>query len=272
MIKIGDFSKINRLTVKTLRFYDKLGLLKPSFVDKISGYRFYETDQLPKIQKIVSLKQIGFSLKEIKSILDDGMTLDELIKKLKGKSFQIREQIDSEKDRLIQLDAFLQLVKKEKNMDYHAVIKDLPEVIVASMRKIIADYDEFNEFYPKMGEIMNRQKLECRVPEYCFSIYHDGEYKEENIDVEICEAVVKAGKNEDGVVFKTVEAVPQAACLFHKGPYKTIGKAYAVLVKWIEDNGYEITGPMRESYIDGCWNKEDENEWLTEIQAPVRRK
>lgn len=272
MFKIGEFSIINRLTIKTLRHYDEIGLLKPAYVDEVSGYRFYTGSQLPKVQKIIHLKMIGFSLSEISELLKKDISSNQWLRVLKDKEKEVTQLVDSEKLKLQQLKTYLSVLQKEKNMEYHVTIKDLPEVIVASMRKVIKDYGEFNSLYPQMGALMQKQKLECVNPGYCFTLYHNGEYKESDIDVEICESVVRAGKDEEGMVFKKILGVPTAACVIHQGPYHTIGQAYRALTKWIEDNGYEVTDLMRESYIDGIWNQEDPNKWITEVQAPIRKK
>jgi effector-binding domain-containing protein len=95
---------------------------------------------------------------------------------------------------------------------------------------------------------------------------------ESDIDVEICEAVVAPGRDSEKIKFKRTEGYPTAACVIHRGPYNTIGLAYSTVMKWIEENGYEIAGHPRESYIDGCWNKEDPADWTTEIQVPVNAK
>ncbi len=107
------------------------------------------------------------------------------------------------------------------------------------------------------------------MPPYCFTLYHDGEYKDSNIDVEICEAVTDFAKDSDKVKFKKIDTVATAACVIHRGPYNTIGMAYSAVMKWIEENNLEIIGLPRESYIDGIWNKENPEEWLTEVQVPV---
>ena len=90
--------------------------------------------------------------------------------------------------------------------------------------------------------------------------------------MEICEAVTDFGMDTDKMKFKKIDAVKTAACVIHKGPYSTIGMAYGVVMKWIEENGYEIIGLPRESYIDGIGNKENPEEWLTEIQIPAKLK
>jgi DNA-binding transcriptional MerR regulator/effector-binding domain-containing protein len=272
MFKIGDFSKINRVTIKALHLYDEMGLLKPQFVDKVNNYRFYGTEQFVTIQKIIALKQIGLSLSDIAILMQKDISSDEFIARLKLKEQEKRSEIKSEKDRLRQLQTLINTIQKEQNMQNLITTRDLPGAIVASMRKVVKNYDEFFTFWPAMGELMKAQDLKCSLPPYAFSIFHDGAYKEDSIDVEICEAVVTSGKDQEGMVFKTIPEVPKAACLIHKGPYSTLGKSYAILVRWIEENGYELADNMRESYHDGIWNQEDPNQWITEIQAPIRRK
>lgn len=268
MIKIGEFSQINKITVKTLRLYDKIGLLKPKSIDKFSNYRFYDTDQLPSIQKIISLKQAGFSLKEIKKVLknENGFLEDLELKKI-----ELQNEVDQNLGKLKRIKNIIERFKKDKNMNYNVVVKELPEVIVASRRLIIDSYNDLFKVAPEMGEMMKEQNLKCRIPEYCFNIYHDGEYKTKNIDVEICEAVIKAGKDTDELKFKKISAV-EAACVLHKGKYEKLGEAYGALIKWLDDNNFQPADFFRESYIDGCWNRENPEDWLTEIQVPIKKK
>ena len=111
----------------------------------------------------------------------------------------------------------------------------------------------------------------CDEPEYCFTQYLEQGYKENDILVEICQSVTEKKEDSEKVKFKTLPEV-EAACIFHKGSYDTFCKSYAVILNYIEDNGYEICGNIRESYIGGVWNKDSTEEWLSEIQIPVRRK
>lgn len=120
------------------------------------------------------------------------------------------------------------------------------------MRTIIPNYDAFNIIYPEIGKYMEKQNAKCAIPPYCFTIYHDGEHRETDIDVEICKAVTDYGIDSDKVKFKKISSVETAACVFHKGPYSTIEMAYGTLIKWIEQtSNYQIIGSPRESYIDG---------------------
>lgn len=271
MFKIGVFSKMNRITVKALRHYDELGLLNPCHVDETTGYRYYSSDQLLRLHRILALKQIGFSLNEIIHMMERDMSVEEMTAFLEGKQSAISKSIEDEQVKLNQVKSYLNILKQEvMHMSYNVIVKELPEIIVASMRRRIPNYDAFNTIYPEMGRYMKEQKVKCAIPEYCFTMYHDGEYKESDIDVEICESVMDFGKDSDMMQFKKLDTVKTAACVIHKGPYSTIGLAYGTVMKWIEGNGYESIGLPRESYIDGIWNKADAEEWITEIQIPVK--
>lgn len=269
MFKIGMFSKMNHITVKTLRYYDEIGILKPAYTDQITGFRYYTTNELNTLHQILGLKQLGLSLSEIKTILLDKE--DETVLFTQKKEELMRE-IEVQQQQLKMIQAHLENKKGGNKMQYEVVLKSLPSVTVASMRKTIQSYDDLFHLCPSiMGKEMNRVGCVCSEPSYCFNIYHDDEYKEENIDVEICEAVTEKLTDTDILTFKEIKGVPQAACLLHKGPYTSLAKSYSKLYDWINRNGFVASGHPRESFLDGIWNKEDESDWLTEIQIPIQK-
>ena len=266
LYKIGLFSQMNKVTIKALRHYDEIGLLKPEHIDEFTGYRYYSSAQLPILHEIIALRQIGFSLEEIKEV-QKGKSVKELLVKKKS---EILKKISEETMKLSQGEYYLE--NRDENCKYDIVLKELPEVIVASMRTTISSYEDLFKIIPLMGAEMEKIGCICAVPEYCFNIYHDGEYRERDIDVEVCEAVVEMKEESEMIKFKKIDRVEKAACVLHKGSYSNFPKAYGAVIKWIEENDYEIIDYPRESYIDGIWNKDSEEEWLTEIQFPVRKK
>ncbi|WP_042349722.1 MerR family transcriptional regulator [Bacillus massiliigorillae] len=269
MYSIGVFSKINKITTKTLRHYDEIGLLKPEYVVDMTGYRYYTTHQLPKLHQILALKRMGLSLQQVKEAFQNPDAIDLF---LKLKEQDVLNSIKAEEEKLLLIRSYLNLMRGEKMM-YNPIIKELPEVIVASMRQVIPNYEALNTLCPEvMGKEMKRVGCVCAVPEYCFNVYHDGEYRETNIDVEICEAVTEMKPNTDILTFKTIPAVPTALCILHKGAYDTLGETYSFAFKWAEENNYEVCDHPRESYIDGIWNKDNVDEWLTELQIPIVQK
>lgn len=239
MYQIGLFSKINRITTKTLRHWDEVGLLKPERVDGYTGYRYYSSRQLPRLHRILALKQMGLGLNEIREIIDKDEGVDIY---LKLKEQELEESLREQRRKLLQVKTYRKRMKGEMFMDYDPVIKSLPGVIVASMRTVVPGYDTYFDIVPKMGDEMRRQGAECAVPEYCFTIYHDGEYKERDIDVEICEAVVDFCEDSEKVKYKRIGRVEKALCVLHKGPYATIQNAYGFAFTWIRDNGYRPAG------------------------------
>lgn len=265
LYKIGLFSKMNKVTIKTLRHYDELDLLRPAYIEPFTGYRYYSSEQLPILYKILALRDMGFTLEEIKQV-QEGSSERSL---LQHKKVEIMKKIAEETMKLSQVECYLS--GKQLDSDYHILVKELPEVIIASMRTIIPNYDALFYVVPPMGEEMERLGCVCAVPEYCFNIYHDGEYKDHDIDVEVCEAVTEKKADSDKITFKVMQRVEKAACVLHKGPYRDFPKAYNAVLRWVEENGYEIIDNPRESYIDGVWNKDREEDWLTEIQFPIAK-
>lgn len=268
MFRIGEFSKINQITVRTLRHYEEMGLLAPVEIDRFTGYRYYSVEQLDLIDRILTFKRMGFSLTEIKVFLEKGIAEDDIERK--------RSQLAREKTgidaSLRELASYQNKLRGELVME-QVNIKKLPGVLSISYRTILRGYGDLMDLMPnKIGPEMQRMGLTCLAPEYCFNRYHDGEYRETNIDVEICEAIVARGGESNFLNYVEFAEVPEAACIYHRGPYASLGQSYAAIFKWIEENGYECTEIARESFIDGIWNKDDEKDWLTEIQVPVKKK
>jgi len=264
LYKIGLFSQMNKVTIKALRYYDEIGLLKPAHIEEFTGYRYYTSEQLPILHEILALRQMGFSLNEIAKV-QEGVSVESI---LINKKTELLKKISEETMKLSQVEHYLN--NRNESSNYNVILKDLPEVIVASMRTIMPNYNSLFDIVPPMGREMERLGCVCAIPEYCFNIYHDGEYKEKDVDVEVCETVTEMKENSDMIKFKKIAKVETAACVLHKGSYSDFPKAYAALLKWIEENRFELIDNPRESYIDGIWNKDSIDDWLTEIQFPVR--
>ena len=265
LYKIGMFAAMNHVTVKTLRFYEEQGLLMPALIHPDTGYRYYTLSQMAVLHHITALKLAGFKLEEIANINSGA---DEIAVLLKKKA-ELLEKIADITRQIAVVDGYL--AKKKTGLSSPVLIKTIPETTVAFMRIRLESYDCLFDRMPEMGALMEKAGCECALPEYCFTAYPEPGYKDGDIPVEICESVVEAKKEIGDLKFKTMPEI-QAACVFHKGSYRTFSESYETVLRYIEENGYEIAGEIRESYIDGVWNKDDESRWLSEIQVPVRRK
>jgi len=155
-------------------------------------------------------------------------------------------------------------------MRYHATIKDIPEYTVCAYRTVLPTYATLMDLMPELGKKLTRlyPKLKCAEPEYCFNVYSTLEYQDHDIEVEICAAVTQAFPDKDGITFKKMPAV-RALSVLHRGSYSRLNEAYSYAGTWLDKNGYELNGEPRESYIDGIWNKDNEDDWLTEVQLPI---
>ncbi len=269
MFKIGEFSTLCKTTIKTLRYYDEINLLKPASIDESTGYRYYDTKQLFILHQIQALRQADVSIEDIRRILD-GQDAEVILKK---HQFRLMNEINLKAEQLSRLEFILSGKEEKSFMSYAVTLKELPECIVYSKKMNVHSYESYFELIPAIGAQVQEQypDLKCRVPEYCFIVPLDGEYKEKDFNIEYCEAVECMKPNFDDIYFKKIEAI-SAVSVMHKGSYDGVPKAYAYLMKWIEDNDYEIIQKPRENYIDGIWNKENSEEWLTEIQIPVKKK
>ena len=265
MYKIGDFSSMSKTTIKALRYYEKEGLLKPVYIDQNTGYRYYETSQLVEISKIISLRQIGLSIKDIKNILN-GCDMKSILNKRKK---EIKENLTIYTTQLSKINYLLE----ENNMKNEIFIKEIPSYIIYYSDGIISDFSKIPEFVLEAGAECAKANpnLKCITPNYCYVSYLDGEYKEKDIKIRYAEAVEEFGEETKQIKFMKTTPVT-AVCIYHKGSYENLRQSYNIILKYIEDNGYEIIDNVRECYIDGCWNKDNSDDYLTEIEFPVRKK
>ena len=158
-------------------------------------------------------------------------------------------------------------------MEKEVVLKKLPSYTVYYKEGVIKDFSEIVSFILSSAcECKDiNPNIKCIEPDYCYVSYLDGEYKESNMKIRYAQAVTEMGIESETIKFEQLNGV-KAACIYHKGSYDSLRDSYSYVIKWVEDNGYEISEPIRERYIDGMWNKASEDEWLTEIQIPIRKK
>lgn len=262
MLKISDFSKLSHLTIKALRYYEKEDLLKPASIDEWSNYRFYETSQLETAAKIKSYRQLGLSIDEIKAVFSGADLKEVLQEKVKS--------LTEEKQRIESRLSIINTILEDKELKYQVTEKVIPKKIVYTAETVLKTYSDSMQWIPSVGQecLELNPGLKCAEPPYEFCEYLDAEHKETDIRIRHSEAVVSFGKENKHIKFKTLLEA-KVLSIYHKGAYDQIGEAYAFLMKYAEQNGYKPVGLSRECYIDGIWNKESEEEWLTEIQLPI---
>ena len=267
-LKIGEFSRLMQVTVKTLRHYEQKGLLIPEEVDPWTGYRYYSISQMTKLNSIRQLQRLGFTLEEIKDLFEDEShvpSIEQLTVKIE-ETEKLLQQLLTRRNQLLE---WVDSRKKVKTMEKFS-IQSLPEIIVASHREVIADYSALGKLcYSVIGPEMQRLGCKCPPPGYCFTIEHQQEYTPTNIDIEYCEQVEEMGTDSSIIQFKRLPEVPKALCMKHYGPYERFYESFTEAFAYLEEHGYKIAGHPRTSYIDGIWNQEDPEKWLSVIQIPI---
>lgn len=268
MLKIGDFSRIGQVSVKTLRYYDEIGLLKPQRTDGSTGYRYYNLDQLPRLNRILALKELGLSLDQIGQLLDEELSAEQLRGILRFKQIEIKERMVEEEYKLARVEARLMMIEQEDEMpDYDVVIKQVDPISVASVRGIIPNYPQQGDLWNELETFLKQQNISPSGP--CFTIYHS---EAPDVDTEVCEPVDEPVPQNPQVNSHQIPAIPMMATVIHKGPFITLGEAYTALFKWIEANAFQISGPPREVYLrspdDGS---QTDSQTVTEIQFTVEK-
>jgi effector-binding domain-containing protein/DNA-binding transcriptional MerR regulator len=272
MFKIGEFSRLNKISIKTLRYYDKIGLLKPMDVQTDTGYRYYSAKQLPRFNKIVALKDLGFSLNDIMEIVENDLTIETIMSMLNLRKEEIEDTVKTEQEKLRKIRSMMDKMKNEEDsvmLKYNVIIKEVEPLKVASLRDIIPTYSEQGHLWEELVTHLNKNNVKIAPP--CIVIYHDAGFKGSDVDAEIAEHIVGNAPETDRIKVKNLDPVKEMACVVHKGAYEYLSEAYGVIQKWIEENGYKVIGANRELYLEGEWSTNSPEEYITEIQIPVEK-
>jgi len=272
MLKIGDFSKLSRISIRMLRHYDALGLLEPQSIDEHNSYRYYGEGQLQVAARITALKEMGFTLATISKILERYDDREALAEFLSIKKLEIETQAEETKHRLLRLETTINRLRKDDSiMDYNVVQKTLPERYVASVRKVLPAYDQESMLWEILMAETKDFNLQMADQCYSLAIFHDEGYKENDVDVEIQIALKEAYDDTENVVFKKVPAIEIASAIY-KGSYDQITDVNHVVANWVNDNAYEFNGRMFCIYHVSPGQTLNPEEWVTEVCYPVKKK
>jgi DNA-binding transcriptional MerR regulator len=268
MLKIGDFSRLSQVSVKTLRYYDEVGLLKPTQVDQVSGYRYYSVAQLRQLHRILALRDLGFSLDQIGYVLAGEPSTEELRGMLRLRRAEQQQRLLKEQECLDRVEALLQLIHQENTMNTDAVIiKDTDPLRFASIRKTIPAYNQIGQLFGELFRDFPRSA--ARGP--CFAIWHDDEHKDQDVDAEACVPIDEKYQSPPSVRCADLPTI-KVASLIHHGAYNTLSQSYQIVLKWIEANGYQVHGPIREICLHYEHPvRQDDDSYVTEIQVPIAK-
>lgn len=272
MLKIGVFSKLSRISVRMLRYYDEAGLLTPSVVDPATGYRYYGEKQLLEAERIRALREMGFgvgAVGEILSAYQDPAALEQF---LRIRREELQGELRAAQRRLLLLETTLERVGKDGIvMNYNVTLKEIPGRYAACVRGVIPGYEREGDLWQMMMAETADQKLQMADPCWSMAIFHDKEYREENVEVEIQMAVKGSYTDTQHVRFAEVPPLLAATVTF-QGDYSQMAAVNQALAGWIADNGREMDGPMFNIYHVGPAQEQDPARWVTEVCIPVKGK
>ncbi|HWQ13000.1 MAG TPA: MerR family transcriptional regulator [Roseiflexaceae bacterium] len=281
MFKIGDFSKFTRVSVKMLRHYDELGLLRPAFVDPESGYRYYLADQVPRLNRIIALKDLGFSLEQVAALLGDALAPEELRAMLERRRDEIAERIRAERRRMAQVETRLRLPEQDAgHAAYDVVLRPVAAQLVAAVRMRLPTPDA--SIAPLFDEAeAHAAAHRARAAASPLTIFHDAEYPEAGLDVEAAVPLARPIPPAGRVAVRELPGAPEMACVVYAGGYERTPEALHALLYWIAANGYVAAGPLREVYLrfgadnahalglPAVFLADEPARFVTEVQLPV---
>lgn len=272
MLKIGEFARIAQVSIVTLRHYDQLGLLKPQALDPETGYRYYSLEQLPRLNRILALKEFGFPLEQIAQLLEEGLSFEQLRGMFKLKQAQTQQMIDTEQARLTRIAARLRQIEQEGKLpNYDVLLKQVDELLVASSRESVPLTGGFDQSYGKIASYLEQQHVQPGSP-MLIRLYSRSEQRDDGLYIDM-ETAIPLSDPLPGNEQITVQTLPGGlmACAVHTGDDLFLGQAYAALYRWMEENDCRLISPPRLV----CLRRGEQispAQHVTEVQFPVARK
>ena len=282
MFRIGEFSQMAQVTIRTLRHYDELGLLKPVHIDRFTDYRYYTIEQLPQLNRILALKDLGFSLEQIARSLKDDVSPEQLRGMLMMKQAELEQQVQEEQMRLTRVATRLKQIEQEgKQPEYEVVLKQGTAQTIVSLRETVPTVEAMPRYrcsmYTDVYNWLEEQRIKPIGQE--LALYHNTEYFEEDIEMEAGVIINKVGLSAkqlptyNKMKIYELPSAPILASVVHRGDFYDVPQAISALFIWVGTNGYTASGPYREMHLFGRENDLTDLEHVTlEMQVPIEKR
>lgn len=270
MFIIGDFARIGRVSVRMLRHYDAIGLLRPAHIEPSNGYRFYHASQFSQLNRVLALKGLGFSLEQVKNFIDEGVEIKQLYGMLRLRQAELETEIATKQLQLAQVQVRVSIIEKENSMlTNEVIIKNIPATRVVQLTEVASSFAPedigpvIGPLFGKLGQVLHQAKVEPVGPGVAlYEALDDGVMVTAAIpvpnDVHTKEAIA-------GAEVADLPAIDAATTIFH-GSLDTADEMLQGLARWIEAHGYRPCGLPREVSLE-CEGPQEE--WVTEIQVQV---
>ncbi|MCK6578670.1 MAG: MerR family transcriptional regulator [Anaerolineae bacterium] len=271
MFTVGEFSRLAQVSRRLLRYYDEIGLFKPAHIEAETGYRFYSAAQMSQMNRILALKELGLSLDQIRQLVKDNVSADEMQGMLLLRKAEIEQQLQAELERIRKIESRLGSIRDaEAGKPLNVVIKRSPVQPVLSLRRMVDSFEEGLEIFRQIRTALPNKALYG----LSFCICHNEAMVERDMDLELgCLIEVKEHAPlplSGGVLlsFRELPAVDQMATTVVTGAVETIHTGYAEIGRWVEGNGYRLAGLPREISLQ-LPRSADGSDLITEIQFPI---
>ena len=270
MFSIGEFARHGRVSVRMLRHYDAIGLIRPACVDPASGYRSYQASQLDDLNRVIALKELGFTLQQVQVILEEKVSAAELRGMLKLRRAEIQASIEAETTRLARVEARLLTIEDGARVPADGVIvKRLAPVRVAELAGVAAGYEPeaitpvIQPLYHDLWQRLCSADIPAAGPAVAY--YEDTPQGGILVHAAVPVAVPVPAPVE-GVSLADLPEVGSAAAIIHHGSMDDVLPTGQALARWIDANGYRSAGYSREVTLN--WSPDPE-QWVTELQLPI---
>jgi DNA-binding transcriptional MerR regulator len=274
MFTIGDFARLGQVSIRMLRHYDALGLLRPARVDPFSGYRYYEAAQLSRLNRVLALKDLGLSLQQVGEILDAKVGTEELRGMLRLRQAELTATVAAETARLARVETRLRTIESEGIMPTsEVVLKSLPAARVAVATGLAESFDPshigpvIGPLYRTLHERLGTAGVAVTGPDIAWYEPDGDGALGEGIVVHAGVSVSVDPGSVPGVEVVDLPAVDRAATIVHHGSMDGVLSTIQTLARWIESSGHQADRLGREFYLNSCGPQE---EWVTEIQWPLK--
>jgi DNA-binding transcriptional MerR regulator len=276
VFRIGEFAQIAQVSGRQLRFYDQLGLLRPAHTDPQTGYRYYSIRQLPRLNSILALKELGLSLEQIAPLLTNEISPGELRAMLAMKRAQLAQSLSEEQARLRHIESRIAQIDSQGGIeDFDVVLKPVPSTPFLSLRSSFDGMDEVVPMVRAIAEAGTKQ-LGSALRDKLIVIARNDE-EDEKLDLEIGFSLTRPSNANVRIAGSRVlqagelPAEPAMATIVRPGTNAASHASFGAVGTWIEANGYEIAGPCREVFLEPITDPPGFEGALVEIQFPVRR-
>jgi DNA-binding transcriptional MerR regulator len=269
MFKIREFSQLSQVSVKTLRYYDQLGLLKPAYIDPCTGYRHYTAAQLLRLNRILAFKELGFTLEQIVQLLDEQIPSEQIRGMFRLKQAEIQTLIESEQIRLARLEGRLRQIECEKGTlpQHDVVLKSIEPQVVVSIREKTAP-TSLPLLLEELDQYLRRYGVAVGTALPYLVLWHGCEECEDATDLEVARPITQSVPQSERIRVYTLPAIQTIVSMLHRCPQQSMCSASLDLADWIEANDYLIVDnqPRREVYI----TPEEDDLAIAEVQISVQ--